>query len=183
MKITACAYPPDWSLQETIALPVFLDQMPPKGDTGRMDFRLKGLISGLALQELFEGNGDWLLIDSKRPLAPQIFLIALPESKNLGLDKVSRWLEKTCSKLAQAGARNCALVIGDLYRRNFTIKEFSEAVIKALLNRPMERVKLYVGFEIAEILAQELSRWLSHLRPEKPVEMGIDFLPEFFEEK
>ncbi len=183
MRVVACAYPPDWSLRETIALPVFLDQMPPRGETGRMDFRLKGLISGLALQELFEGNGDWLLIDFNRQLAPQIFLIALKQSRNLSLDQVAGWLDQACRKLARAGARNCGLAISDLYRGNFTIKEFSEAVLRALVDQPLDRVKLYAGFELAELLAQELGRWVAHLRPEKPVELGIHFLPEFFEEK
>ncbi len=183
MKIVTCAYPPDWSLRETIVLPVFVDQVPPRGATGRIDFRLRGLISGLALQELFEGNGDWLLIDKNRPLAPQIFLISLGHSRELSLPTVDAWLGKACSTLVAAGARNCSLAIGDLFRENFSLKEFSESVIKALIAEPLEKVKLYAGYGLAEMLGSELSRWVSHLRPGKPVELSTDLLPEFFEEK
>jgi len=44
-------------------------------------------------------------------------------------------------------------------------------------------VKLYVGTELAEVLAQEMSRWLAHLKPEQAVELRVDFLPEFLEDK
>ena len=75
MKIIACAYPADWAFDDTIALPVFLDQVPPRGIAGRIDFRLQGLISGLMLEQLVNKDDPWLLISPDRKVAPELLLV------------------------------------------------------------------------------------------------------------
>ena len=183
MKLLTCAYPPDWSFSETVALPIFLDQIPLRGMAGRIDFRLGGLISGLLLEELLARNEDWLLINSARRIAPELFLIPAGKSEELNLEKVFQWMRRAFGKLASAGVKECALGIGDLYRREFGMREFSEAIIQAVNFFQLEVVKLYVEFELAERLAKEINRWLFHSSTEKPVELKLVLVPEFLLEK
>jgi len=183
MKMVTCAYPPDWSFSETLALPIFLDQIPLRGVAGRIDFRLGGLISGLLLEELLERNEDWLLINSARRIAPELFLIPAGQSQELNLEKVFQWMRRACDKLKGALVKECALGIGDLYRREFGMREFSQAIIQAVNSSELEVVKLYVEFELAEKLAKEINRWLFHSSIEKPVELKVVLVPEFLMEK
>lgn len=183
MKMIAATYPPDWSLKETVALPVFTDQVPPRGVTGRIDFRLQGLISGLILERLFAKEDYWLLINPERTVAPELFLVPLGKSDSLSLDKVSNWFQRVCAKLAGAGARRYALAAEDLYRPEFGIKDFSGALIKSLARYPLEEIKLYANPELAEKLVQELGRWSYHFKTENPIELSVANIPDAFEVK
>jgi len=183
MRLIAATYPPDWSLKETIALPVFMDQVPPRGGTGRIDFRLNGLISGLILEQLFEKEDYWLLINPERMVAPELFLAPLGKTESFNLEKAANWFQRVARKLAGAGARSFALVAEDLYRPEFGLKDFSGALIKSLVSYPFEQVKLYASPGLAEKLVSELGRWAYHFQAGNPLELGVAKIPDAFEVK
>ena len=182
MKITACAYPPDWAQNEMLALPVFSDQAPARGIAGRIDFRLNGLISGLILEQLLKKDDPWLLINLERKVAPRLLLASAGEADALTLDSSAKSLQRTAAKLFNAGARSYALDVGDLYRPEFPIREFAGNVLRSLIPYQLEQVKLYVGLNLADKLVQELGRWLHYYKPEAPVEFSLRVIPEMFEE-
>jgi len=183
MKAVACAYPADWAVKETVALPVFTDQIPPKGATGRIDFRLQGLISGLIMEQLVDKDDYWLIINPNRMVAPELLLVPLGSTETLGLEKVSVWFQKVCEKLSGAGAKNFSVAVGDLYRPEFQMKEFSGVLIKCLLKFSFEQVKFYSRLDLAEKLVQELNRWKYHFKDEQPIELDLVDIPEVFGEK
>jgi len=183
MRMVACAYPPDWAVKETVALPVFSDQVPPRGLVGRIDFRLNGLISGLILEQLIRKDDYWLLINSERMVAPELLLVPAGPAAAIDLEKVSRWFQRACAKLAGAGARRYSIAVNDLYRFEFSPKDFAGSLIKTLADYQPEEVRLYVNLDLSELLIQELSRWLHHLQIDGRVELLQSVVPEPFQEK
>jgi len=180
MKVIACAFPPDWAVRETLALPVFLDQVPPKGLAGRIDFRLNGLISGLLLERLLGKDDPWLLLNPERMVAPELLLVPLGNHEALNLERVERWLNKTTDQLFAAGARSFALAVQDLYRPEFPSREFAGSLLRSLLRCQFELVKFYTDLDLAEKLVQEFSRWMYHYQSETPVEFSVRDIPEVF---
>jgi len=183
MKILACAYPPDWAPRETLALPVFLDQLPPRGLAGRIDFRLNGLVSGLILEQLLNKDDPWLLLNPERMVAPELLLVPIESHEQLDLARSERWFSKTADKLFAAGARSFSLALQDLYRPEFPVREFAGGLLRSLLGHEFEVVKFYTDLELAEKLLQEFNRWLYHYQSKTPVEFMRKDYPEVFEAK
>jgi hypothetical protein len=183
MRMVACAYPPDWAVKETIALPIFSDQVPLRGLAGRIDFRLNGLISGLLLEQLIQKDDYWLLINPERIVAPELLLVPAGLAASVDLEKVSRWLQKVCAKLAGAGAQRYSIAVNDLYRFEFSTKDFAGLLIKTLADYQPEEVRLYVNLDLSELLVQELSRWLHHVKIDGTVELMRSVVPVPFQEK
>lgn len=178
MKLKVCSYPVDWDLHQILVLPVFEDQLPPQGSTGRIDFRLQGLITGMILENLFSPQESWLLMNLTGKLAEAILLAGAGKHQQLNLDRVANWSEEICRKVVRAGGKFFSLAIDQLYQDSFFLKDYSEALLKAFLPLRTERINLYCGEKLAPKLAQELERWLHHLHFTEEVELEISWSPE-----
>ncbi len=183
MKLRVCSYPVDWDLHQILALPVFEDQLPPRGSTGRIDFRLQGLITGMILENLFPPQENWLLMNLTGKLASSLFLVGAGRREQLNLQLVARWSEQVCQKLVKAGAKFFSLAIDQLYLDNFFLKDFCEALLKAFLSLPAERINLYPGEELAPKLSKEVERWLYHFRSQRELELEIVWTPELLKRR
>ena len=92
-------------------------------------------------------------------------------------------MQRVAGKLAGAGVRSFALVVEDLYRPEFGLKDFSGALVKSLMNHPFEQVKLYASPGLADKLVSELGRWAYHFQANSPLELCVSKIPDAFEVK
>ena len=179
MKIKICAYPVDWTEQEALAVPVIIDQIPPQGSLGRLDFRLKGLITGMLWEELFEKGESWLLINLAGKITQALLLEVAGQKNNLSLELLQNWCERAINKLLGAGAKKPSLAIDNLFHDFFPMKDFTGAVIKPLVKKLPAQVDIFTGKEKANGFFQETERWLHHFQLEKPVELELCWTPDF----
>jgi hypothetical protein len=172
MKIMVQDRNVDRAFQEPLAIPLFTDQRPPRRSTGRVDWKLGGMLSRMLLEEIIEPGLPLLLERGQVKPFPEIMLLCAGEYKNISDQGAVRWIQWALSTMALAGARFFTIAVWDLFDEQSTIQDFAARVLKGirgglsgLAHKRVNAVRLVWEPGTAELFIQELRRGM-HRYPE-----------------
>ena len=99
---------------EVLCLPVFLDERPPRGALGLVDWRLCGRVSELLVSEVLSGNFDEALLmppPAGRLTAERLLLIGAGSRAEADVARVRALLERLIARLLALRVRTAAFAL------------------------------------------------------------------------
>jgi hypothetical protein len=165
LQVLISKLPVDRLFHEPVGIPVFADQLPLRRTAGRLDWRLRGLLSRMLLEEILCPGPPFLLARSPKSAFPAVMVFWAGEFQNLSLKEIAKWTEWASCTMAQAGAKFFSLAAWDLFDESRPISEFASKVLEGLHlglagpEQSMARgVRLVWEPKSAELFLQELRR-------------------------
>jgi hypothetical protein len=165
MKILVSDQHVDRLFHEPVGIPVFSDQRPLSRSTGRIDWRLGGLLSRMLIEEILGPGPPFLLSRAGAKAFPAVMLFWGGEFKKLSQQGVADWTKRASRTMARAGARSFTLAVWDLFDENSSVLDFAAKVMEGLCQGigVMERgkvraVRLAWESETVDVFHQELRR-------------------------
>jgi len=186
LQVLVSKLPVDRFFHEPVGIPVFADQLPLRRTAGRVDWRLRGILSRMLLEEILCPGQPFLLARSPKSAFPAVMVFWAGEFQSLSLKGIAEWTEWATCTMAQAGAKFFTLAAWDLFDESRPISEFASRVLEGLYlgltgpEQSMARgVRLVWEPKSAEPFLQELrrARYLYSALSEWKIAMGEQDIP------
>ena len=156
MHIRITTESPDTLMREGLALGFFMDERPPKGDCGLVDWRMNGLIS----RELARGHitgtfMEKILITSRSRIpAEKIFLFGLGLLSELTYDRLYLTGYHISETMDGLGCKDFAFNLPAVGRYHLSVPGMTEAMMTGCFDYVSKDIEKWAAFSTA-ILARE----------------------------
>jgi len=193
LNIAVTAIPADRFYEEPLAIPVFLDVMPPRGDAGNLDFRLGGKITRWILDGNIDPDSPELTLFStgEGSALPQLFIYSAGTWSGMNDRMMEDAVAGMAGAILKAGPPRFGIAARDFKRPNVPAREAAQILLSGLARGAKaagvtagRSVRLYWSADQAELLAREMRRvrhkvraardWVIHRASEDSEWLGQD---------
>jgi hypothetical protein len=153
MQIRITTEGPDILSRETLAIGFFVDERPPRGDCGLVDWRLNGLISNEMARGHISGNFMESVLISSRSRIPvsKIFLFGLGPLAELTKDKLALAGYQMSESMDRILCKDFAFNLPAAGRCHLDVPDITEAMMTGCFNYVAQDIEKWASFSTSII--------------------------------